>query len=194
MKRLGKLTGAAAVLTLVVMIAALFRFHGEEMSEPGQQQVVYDLDEGWNLVSLPASKDVPEMTPLVRDALSSGTFQTVDLPYRASGEMLVFQSTLSHDFSGMTLVFSSAGAAVRVLLDGEVLFEYGLDAAADQAAGSSDYYVNMPSCFERGELWIELIASVPGTEAELEAVQIETRDMIMIGSWGAVSRISGAVF
>ncbi len=184
MKRLRKLTGAAAVLTLVVMIAALFRFHGEEMSEPGQQQVVYDLDEGWNLVSLPASKDVPEMTPLVRDALSSGTFQTVDLPYRASGEMLVFQSTLSHDFSGMTLVFSSAGAAVRVLLDGEVLFEYGLDAAVDQAAGSSDYYVNMPSYFERGELWIELIASVPGTEAELEAVQIETRDMIMIGLVG----------
>ncbi|MDE6998806.1 MAG: response regulator [Lachnospiraceae bacterium] len=183
MKRLRKLTGAAAVLTLVFMIAALFRFHGEEMSEPGQQ-VAYDLDEGWNLVSLPASKDVPEMTPLVREALSSGTSQTVDLPYRASGEMLVFQSTLSHDFSGMTLVFSSAGAAVRVLLDGEVLFEYGLDAAADQAAGSSDYYVNMPSYFERGELWIELIASVPGTEAELEAVQIETRDMIMIGLVG----------
>lgn len=109
MKRLRKLTGAAAVLTLVVMIAALFRFHGEEMSEPGQQQVVYDLDEGWNLVSLPASKDVPEMTPLVRDALSSGTFQTVDLPYRASGEMLVFQSTLSHDFSGMTLVSPPQG-------------------------------------------------------------------------------------
>ncbi|MCI8968654.1 MAG: response regulator [Lachnospiraceae bacterium] len=183
MKRLRKLTGAAAVLTLVVMIVALFRFHGEEVSEPGQQ-VAYDLDEGWNLVSLPASKDVSEMTPLVREALSSGTSQTVDLPYRASGEVLVFQSTLSHDFAGMTLVFSSAGAAVRVLLDGEVLFEYGLDAAADQAAGSSDYYVNMPSYFERGELWIELIASVPGTEAELEAVQIESRDMIMIGLVG----------
>lgn len=183
MKRLRKLTGAAAVLTLVFMIVALFRFHGEEVSEPGQQ-VAYDLDEGWNLVSLPASKDVSEMTPLVREALSSGTSQTVDLPYRASGEVLVFQSTLSHDFAGMTLVFSSAGAAVRVLLDGEVLFEYGLDAAADQAAGSSDYYVNMPSYFERGELWIELIASVPGTEAELEAVQIETRDMIMIGLVG----------
>lgn len=54
--------------------------------------------------------------------------------------------------------------------------------------------MNMPSYFERGELWIELIASVPGTEAELEAVQIETRDMIMIGLVGAVSRISGAVF
>ncbi len=183
MKRLRKLTGAAAVLTLVVMIVALFRFHGEEVSEPGQQ-VAYDLDEGWNLVSLPAIKDVSEMTPLVREALSSGTSQTVDLPYRASGEVLVFQSTLSHDFAGMTLVFSSAGAAVRVLLDGEVLFEYGLDAAADQAAGSSDYYVNMPSYFERGELWIELIASVPGTEAELEAVQIESRDMIMIGLVG----------
>lgn len=183
MKRLRKLTGAAAVLTLVFMIAALFRFHGEEVSEPGQQ-VAYDLDEGWNLVSLPASKDVSEMTPLVREALSSGTSQTVDLPYRASGEVLVFQSTLSHDFAGMTLVFSSAGAAVRVLLDGEVLFEYGLDAAADETAGSSDYYVNMPSHFERGELWIELIASVPCTEAELEAVQIETRDMIMIGLVG----------
>ena len=85
MKRLRKLTGAAAVLTLVFMVAALFRFQGEEMSEPGQQQVVYDLDEGWNLVSLLASKDVPEMTPLVREALSSGTSQTVDLPYRACG-------------------------------------------------------------------------------------------------------------
>lgn len=184
MKRLRKLTGAAAVLTLVFMVAALFRFQGEEMSEPGQQQVVYDLDEGWNLVSLPVSKDVPEMTPLVREALSSGTSQTVDLPYRAGGEVLVFQSTLSHDFAGMTLVFSSAGAAVRVLLDGEVLFEYGLDAAADQTAGSSDYYVNMPSYFERGELWIELIASDPGTAAELGAVQIETRDMIMVGLVG----------
>lgn len=95
MKRLRKLTGAAAVLTLVVMIVALFRFHGEEVSEPGQQ-VAYDLDEGWNLVSLPASKDVSEMTPLVREALSSGTSQTVDLPYRASGEVLVFQSTLCY--------------------------------------------------------------------------------------------------
>ncbi len=190
MKNLRKLTGFSIVLTLFFMVVALFQYEvGEDLSSL-PDQFEYYMDDDWVMVSIPLDQNgTHQIAPLVQDALAAGDSQEVRLPYRErdnSREVLVFQNTLVEDLAGMTLSFSTTDAAVSVVLDGETVYQYGIeDNLVKAPSGSKENFVHLPDEFGQGKLWIELISIHPGALAELGRVKIETRDAVVINVIGS---------
>lgn len=195
MKNLRKLTGVMIFLTFVFMVVALFRYQEDEDMTPLLNQYEFYFDEDWTMASVSIkSAGAFSVSSLVQDMQIVGDFQKVSLPYRGDceKEILIFQNTLPEDFAGMTMRFTSMDSAVSVLLDGAVLYQYGIDgdntgAGADVIAkvpGSSENFVDIPKLFENGRLSIVLIPADQDVVPELGSVMIGTRDMVVINVVG----------
>lgn len=195
MKKFRKLIGFSIVLTLIFMVIALFQFEMEEDMSPLPDQFEYYLDTDWAMVSFPLDQflgdinGTDQIAPPVQDALAAGDVQKIRLPYRKKNnakEVLVFQNTLIESFAGMTLSFTTTDAAVRVVLDGETIYQYGIeDNGINIPPGHSENFVHLPDEFEYGELWIELISTHLGAVAELDKVKVESRDTVVINVIGS---------
>ncbi len=195
MKKLRKLIGFSIILTLIFMVIALFQFEMEEDMSPLPDQFEYYLDTGWAMVSFPLDQSfldkngTDQIAPLVQDTLAAGDAKKIRLPYREKSnakEVLVFQNTLIESFAGMTLSFTTSDTAVRVVLDGETIYQYGVqDKGIKIPPGHSENYVHLPDEFEYGELWIELISIHTGAVAELDRVKVESRDTVVINVIGS---------
>lgn len=190
MKNLRKMAGAAVLLTFVFMVAALFQFQEDDSYwSPLPDQYEYYVEDDWVLVSLALEGNhLYDIASVVQDALDAGEGQKVKLPHRGTknkSEVLVFQNTLTEKFAGLTLSFVSTNASVHVVLDGETIYQYGFDdTRIEKVHGSNEHFVTIPNTFEDGELWIELMSPYPDMVAELSKVQLETRDMVIIGVIG----------
>lgn len=190
MKDFRKLTGFSFVLTLIFMVIALFQYEMGEDTSPLPDHFEYYVEDDWVMVSFPMENSgTYQITPLVQDALTAGDFQKVRLPYRekdSANKILIFQNTLIESFKGLTLNFTTTDAAVCVVLDGETIYQYGIeDNLVQVPPGSNENFVHLPDEFERGELWIELISIHAGAAAELGRVKVETRDMVVINVIGS---------
>lgn len=195
MKKFRKLVGFSIVLTLIFMVIALFQFEMEEDMSPLPDQFEYYLDTDWAMVSFPLDQflgdknGTDQIAPLVQNALAAGDAQKIRLPYRKKNnarEVLVFQNTLIESFAGMTLSFTTSDTAVRVVLDGETIYQYGIqDKGIKIPPGRSENFVHLPDEFEYGELWIELVSIHTGAVAELDRVKVESRDTVVINVIGS---------
>lgn len=190
MKNLRKLTGFSIILTLLFMVIALFQFDLEEDMSllPDQFECYVEYD--WVMLSFSMDGGgMYDISSLVQDALAMGDFKEVKLPYKEKGsadDIVVFQNILPEEYAGLTLNFTSTDAAVRVVLDGETIYEYGIDenGIIEKPSGSNENFVDIPNVLESGELWIELISPYPDTSATLSKVKLETRDMVVIEVFG----------
>lgn len=190
MKDFRKLTGFSFVLTLLFMVIALFQYEMGEDTSPLPDHFEYYVENDWVMASFPMEDSgTYQITSLVQDALAAGDFQKVRLPYRekdSAKKILVFQNTLIESFKGLTLNFTTTDAAVCVVLDGETIYQYGIENNLVQVPpGSNENFVHLPDEFERGELWIELISIHAGAATELGRVKVETRDMVVINVIGS---------
>ena len=108
MKHLRKLAGLTVFLIGVFMVIALIRYQTDATVSMLPERLEYDFNEGWSIGSL--------------DIASASE---ITLPYiekQHTTETMVFQNTLSEDFVGMTMHFSTENANVRVVLDGEEIY------------------------------------------------------------------------
>lgn len=201
MKKLRKLAGAAVLCSIVFMVIALVQFQGgEEFPLLLPDQFEYSFNENWTVATLGGSggaeaalESHSAIQRQFRDALEQGGCKTVNLPYAgecSAGDTVVFQNTLPEKYAGLTLNFTSTHSTVRVSLDDKILYQSGADGGhgEESSHGSNENFVNLPNSFEEGELWIEMVSTVPNAAAELKDVIVETRDVMVIGVVG--NRIS----
>ena len=90
------------------MVIALIRYQTDATVSMLPERLEYDFNEGWSIGSL-----------------DTASASEITLPYiekQHTTETMVFQNTLSEDFVGMTMHFSTENANVRVVLDGEEIY------------------------------------------------------------------------
>lgn len=194
MKKLRKLAGVSVLCIIVFMVIALSQFKGGEDVHtllPDQFELEFNL--GWLTAPVGGPeesganlKSHGEIQEQFQKALEQGECKVVDLPYAGecqAGDTFVFKNTLPESHAGLTLNFSSIQSTVRVVLDDEVIYQYGFEEgqATGKARGDNENYVKIPNVFQKGELWIEMASDVPNAAAELKNVKLETRDVMVIG-------------
>lgn len=155
----------------VYMVAVFFRHPESEETSVLHDKLEYYLDEGWTMVSSDSAEKVYVNLPY------TGNYQASDT--------IIFQNTLSEQYSNLTLRFSAENADVHVFLDGEELYQQELE---NNGAGS-EYYVNIPNAVESGGAWGELCIALTvlnqGRQTVLGNVIVETSDTIVIGLVGS---------
>ncbi len=170
MKYFRKFTGIILTFIVVVMFFALFGHHSDEDRSSAPEHIGYSLNEGWQLVT-------PDGT----------AHAEIDLPYAGQildSDTIVFRNMLSVEFAGMTMVFSCDNADVRVLFDGEVIYQ---QKAAD-ISDDSEQSVMIPDTWQEGQEWAELCVELTvvnrSKEIVLEDVILGAGDTIIIGLVG----------
>lgn len=127
MKYIRKFTGLIIFLVITLMAIVFFRDPEREDMDMLPDRIEYYLDEDWVMTS-PGSEEQIK----------------VDLPYSGiiqASDTIIFQNTLPEENFNMAVRFSAENAYVRILLDGEILYQQELeDVRAD-----SEYYCNIPN-------------------------------------------------
>lgn len=195
MRKLRKIAGVTIFLILFFMIIALLRFQREEeLFSVLPDRLEYNFNEGWTIAAFSGAeaedaKQNGGMRELFDRALSEGACREADLPYSgecAAGDIVVYGNVLPEEYAGLTLNFASTGAAVTVLVDGEVIYQYAFpeDDILVRIPETRENFMTLPNVFQGGELRIEMVSPYPDLAARLGDVKIETRDMVIIGVVG----------
>ncbi len=195
MKKLRVLAVASIIFVAALVVVAILQFQGYEESVMLPEQIEYYLDEDWEVAALEGTgvfeegmDDHDRIKRLVQDAWDKGEYQKVDLPFSGkspAGGILVFRNTLWDKHAGLTLAVSSGNASVRVVLDGEVIYQHIAGDEARETKENEENYVDIPNQLQEGELWIELASPYEDTSLFLNGVKIETRDTMLIAVVGS---------
>ncbi len=189
MKNLRKLAGISIFLILIFMVIALFQSQKEREISVIPEQIEYYFDMDWRMVSLDTTKISKEelenhnkIQVLLENILEKGDSQKVNLPYAGkskASDIIAFKNTLPSNYAGLTLDFSSTNSSVRVILDGEIIYQYGFE--GEEISGNNENFINIPNIIQEGELWIEMCSPYPDMAARLDGVKVATRDSVIIG-------------
>ncbi len=168
MKSIRNFSKITIVLVAVFMVIALFRYREYDDTPLVPEQLEYYFDEGWLMYSSYSAEKVAVTLPY------SGKIQ--------ASETIIFENTLSEEYADLTLKFSAENAAVRVLLDGEVLYP-------QEDTGDGQYYVYIPDITEEDaaerQLCIELTVIEHDREILLGGIVAEINSTFVVGLVGS---------
>lgn len=165
MKYIRKFAGITICLTIVFMLVASFGHQRDEEVSYIPNQLEYLLDEDWHLASVDGDKT-----------------STVSLPYTEKNkerDTILFTNSLPTDYAGFSMKFSSENADVRVLLDGEVIYE-----ETGSPEKRSEHLVHIPNTFQNGEVRMELTVLDKKAATTLGDILFESRGILVIGLMG----------
>ncbi|MCI8483581.1 MAG: response regulator [Lachnospiraceae bacterium] len=197
MNNLRKLAGISIFFILIFMVIALLQFQQQEEEQSMlPDQIEYNFNEDWEMASLESNevswqdlKDQEKVDKWCKDVFEEEC-QEVDLPYAGdaakAGGTFIFRNTIPVEYAGLTLNFSSTAARVQIILDGTILYQYGMEEnkGSKELAGKSDHFVDIPKVFQEGNLWIVLISPDPDAVPVLNNFKVESRDVVVIGLVG----------
>ena len=171
MKSIRNFSKITIVLVAVFMVIALFRYREYDDTPLVPEQLEYYFDEGWLMYSSDSAEKVAVTLPY------SGKIQ--------ASETIIFENTLSEEYADLTLKFSAENAAVRVLLDGEVLYPQ----ESQEDTGDGQYYVYIPDITEddaaERQLCIELTVIEHDREILLGGIVAEINSTFVVGLVGS---------
>lgn len=171
MKHIRSATGATIFLVAAFMVIAFFQHPDHEGTSMLSERLEYYLEEDWTMISPDSAKPAKVNLPY------SGNYKVSDT--------IIFQNTLLEEYSNMTLRFCAENAQVRVLLNGEILYQQELE----NVNADNEYYVNLPNIMPEGEIWgelyIELTVLNQHKDVTLSNIIIEASDTVVIGLMGS---------
>ena len=183
MKNLRKIAGISIFFILFFMVIALLRFqsHDDLALLPDQLEIFYN--EEWvkaildvKEVSQAELKNPKQMQTLVNKAIEENG-ENITLPYAGGsnpGDTVIFRNTLSLDYAGLTMNFSTTNSMVRVILDGQEIYKYDFEGNVfERSMKSSNHFVDIPNVIQDGELWIMMSSLLPNVAATLDGMIIE---------------------
>lgn len=152
MKSFRKIKRITVVFIVVLMFFSLHMHHSDGESPSVHEHVEYSINEGWQLV-------YPDDPANVK----------IDLPYAEKvqdSDTIVFRKVLPEEFAGMTMMFSCENADVRVIFDGEAIFQ---KKSADTSVDSRQY-VTVPDTWQEDQAWGELCMELTVVNRDREIV------------------------
>lgn len=192
MKNLYRLAGISILFTFVFMVIAVFRYQDGEDISMLPEQVEYYFNKNWEMFLLDSGKvsgagigNYNKIKELVNTAQLNGEYKNVEFPYEiqeGNSGIIIFKNTFPEDFAGLTLGFTSANAAVNILLDGKNI--YNSRPVYDGKNISNESFADIPNKLENGEIWICLEPAYKDKPVSVGDIRIETRDTVVIGIFG----------
>lgn len=129
---------------------------------------VYAFNEGWTLTRGDGERIVLEKLPYLGESMA--------------GETLVMENTLPPEYFGKTLAFLSADKTLRIRMDGEVVYEFGMedDRAFGHTPGSIVNFVDIPYNLKEGHVEIRMVSPYDDYGAKISTIAIGNRDVLIL--------------
>lgn len=108
-----------------------------------------------------------------------------ELPYLGQsepGEMVIFENTIPKEYAGKTMSFLSADKTLRVWIDGEIVYEFGIDdeRSFGHTPGSVMNFIDIPENLTEGKIQMEMVSPYPDYAARVTAITVGERDVLII--------------
>ena len=166
MKYLKKIVWFVLLFNLALLVFVAVRFKVDDMTLSKGE--VYDFNSGW------------ELTWQDGERVAIG-----ELPYLGKSEpeeLLVLENTIPKEYFGMTMSFLSADKTIKVWLDGEAVYEFGVSDVRSfgHTPGSVVNFVDIPYNLTEGKIRIEMCSPYDNYSAYISAVTIGKRDVLIL--------------
>ena len=108
-----------------------------------------------------------------------------ELPYNSTSrpdEKIVIQNTVPREYMGKTLTFLSADKTLRIMVDGEEIYSFGLhdERLFGRTPGSVMVFADIPDDCEVGKIQIEMSSPYPNYAAYITAISVADRDVAIL--------------
>ena len=165
MKKIRVLPWIVLFVEIIVLLYALMSFHKTEVSLITGKKSTFN--SGWVLVR------------------PDGSRQEIELPYYEpceAGEWIVVENTIPKEFYGKTMSFLTADKIVKVLVDDELIYEFGINnkRTFGEAPGSITNMIDIPRVLGRGKIRIELWSPYKDFSACIADIKIADRDISVL--------------
>lgn len=166
MKYIKKIVWIVLILHVAILVYALVGFQVDDMTLSRGE--VYKFNEGWTLTREDGS------------SIAIGK-----LPYLGTSEpqeTVVMENVLPEEYWGMTMSFLSADKVLRVRIDGETVYEFGV---SDQRSfghtpGSVVNFIDIPLELDKGDICIEMVSPYSDYAARINEITIGKRDVLIL--------------
>lgn len=165
MKKIRVGVWAVLILEIAVLFYAILTFQIEDVTLSKGEVVTFN--SGWTLIR------------------ENGSKRSIELPYYEDSrakEWIVIENVIPEEYWGKTLAFLTADKNVRVFMDGEVVYEFGVNdkRSFGTTPGSVTNFVDIPLNLQQGNIRIELQSSYDNYTASIDDMIIANRDISIL--------------
>ena len=107
------------------------------------------------------------------------------LPYNTTSspnEKIIIKNTIPKEYFGKTLTFLSADKTLRIFVDNELIYSFGMNDQRlfGQTPGSVIVFADLPSTCEKGEIRIEMCSPYANYATYLTDISVAKRDVAIL--------------
>lgn len=166
MKVFQKLVWVVLGLYAAIIVFVLCTFHVDDMTLSKGE--IYEYNTNWIMLR------------------EDGTRIEIDsLPYSAEskpGEKVIIENIIPEEYKGLTLAFLSADKTLKVYIDNEIIYEFGImdERAFGKTPGSVYNFIDIPEDFNDGHIRIEMVSPYDDFAASIGEIEIAKRDIAIL--------------
>ncbi len=166
MKHFKKIVWFVLVFHLVLLLFVAVSFQVDDMTLSKGE--VFEFNKGWTLTW-------PDGESAVID----------ELPYLGQsepGDVLVLENTIPEEYFGMTMSFLSADKTLKVWMDGEYVYEFGVSDVRSfgHTPGSVVNFIDIPYDLQEGRIRMEMTSPYDDYGARVSNIAIGSRDVLIL--------------
>lgn len=165
MKKNSKIPWILLFIQIIIVIYAVVTFKVDDMTLSGGE--IESFNKNWTIIR------------------EDGSTDKITLPYYEKCEAykkIVIENTLPSKFYGKTMSFLTADKEVRIIIDGEVIYEFGVndDRGFGHTPGSITNFIDIPEDLKEGKIRIELMAPYDDFGACIDTITFAERDVSIL--------------
>ncbi len=166
MKRYKKIIWTIFFIQLAVIVLILCTAKVDDMTLAKGQ--VQSFNEGWELIREDGTKTDLQKLPF------NGT--------SGPNEKIIIKNTIPEYYRGKTMSFLSADKTLKITVDGEVIYSFGLDDKRlfGHTPGSVVVFADIPAECEKGEIKIEMCSPYSNYATYITGITVAKRDVAIL--------------
>lgn len=165
MKMMRKISWIILIVQIAIVIYAAVSFKVDDVTLSGGK--ITSFNNNWTLIR------------------EDGTREKIKLPFYEKCEAntkIVIENILPVEFCGKTMTFLTADKELRVIIDGTVVYEFGVDdeRSFGHTPGSVTNFIDIPKNLSEGKIQIELISPYKNYGACIDEISFAERDVAIL--------------
>lgn len=165
MKIMRKIAWVVLLVQLAIVIYAVISFKVDDVTLSRGE--ITSFNENWTIIR------------------EDGTKDSITLPYYEKCEAnkkITIENILPSSFYGKTMSILTADKEVRVIVDGEVIYEFGVNDDRDfgKTPGSVTNFIDIPDNLKEGKISIELVSPYDNYGACIDKITFADRDVSIL--------------
>lgn len=153
-----------AGIAILAFVAIMFKVDDMTLSKGD----IYEFNEGWVLTGENGEAIHIEKLPY--------------LGHSERDEVVIFENTIPEEYFGKTMAFLSADKEIKVWMDGELVYEFGVENKRlfGHTPGSVYNFIDIPSDLQQGTIRMEMKSSYKEYAARVTAISVGDRDVLIL--------------